>query len=221
MGVFSLTPQGALRWTNPELYDRQIVDYAEIVFGPNGNQQQLYFYANNHLRALTLNGVSVFTELGRAICFLRIGERSVVLAGRGETRTATSTQERNGFVFFSVPILVGGPWPESTVTSSPSGNNFFLIPSISRSISPPGKSPRPMLPAKRTSPPMSNRSLREKKQRLPGQWPGTSRTWKSVPRKFRFGVSSIRKSGSTGSISSANPKLRKKSRSEIMGAVSG
>ena len=42
MGVFSLTPAGALRWTNTEPYDRLIVDYAEIVFGPNGSNQQLY-----------------------------------------------------------------------------------------------------------------------------------------------------------------------------------
>ena len=61
MGVFSLTPAGTLRWTNPELYDRPIVDYAEIVFGPNGSNQQLYFSANNHLRAVRLDGNSVFT----------------------------------------------------------------------------------------------------------------------------------------------------------------
>lgn len=46
---------------NPELYDRLIGDYAKIVFGPNDNQQQLYFYANNHLRAVRLDGASVFT----------------------------------------------------------------------------------------------------------------------------------------------------------------
>jgi len=64
MGVFSLTPQGALRWTNPEPYSRPIVDYAEIVFGPNGGQQQLYFYANQHLRALSLNGAPIFAIPG-------------------------------------------------------------------------------------------------------------------------------------------------------------
>jgi len=138
--------------------------------------------------------------------------------------TATSLRRgyrTNGLVLRSVPTFVGAPWPGRTVTSSPSANNFLLIPVMSTSVSPPGKSPRPMLPEKRTSPPMSNLSCRKKKQRLPGQWPGISRTWKSSPRKFRFGVSSIRKSGSTGSISSANPKLRKNSRSEIIGAVSG
>ena len=61
MGVFSLTPAGTLRWTNPEFYDRPIIDYGEIVFGPNGSNQQLYFYANNHIRAVSLDGNSVFT----------------------------------------------------------------------------------------------------------------------------------------------------------------
>jgi len=62
IGVFSLTPQGTLRWTNPESYDRLIVDYGEIVFGPNSGKDQLYFYANNHTRAVRLqDGVSVFT----------------------------------------------------------------------------------------------------------------------------------------------------------------
>jgi len=64
LGVFSLTPAGALRWQQPEAYDRLIVDYAEIVFGPNGSNQQLYFYANNHLRALGLDGSLVFTLPG-------------------------------------------------------------------------------------------------------------------------------------------------------------
>jgi hypothetical protein len=64
LGVFSLTPAGALRWAAPELYDRPIVDYAEIVFGPNGSNQQLYFGANAHTRALRLDGTSVFTLNG-------------------------------------------------------------------------------------------------------------------------------------------------------------
>ena len=63
-GVFSLTPAGALRWQVPESYDRPIVDSGEIVFGANGGSQQLYFYANNHLRALRLDGSSVFTIPG-------------------------------------------------------------------------------------------------------------------------------------------------------------
>jgi hypothetical protein len=61
MGVFSLTPGGQLRWTQPEAYDRLIVDYQEVVFGPNTSQQQLYFLANNHLRGLRLDGSPVFS----------------------------------------------------------------------------------------------------------------------------------------------------------------
>jgi PKD repeat protein len=61
LGVFSLTPQGALRWSTPEPYMRPIVEYGEIVFGQNGKQQQLYFYANGRIRAVRLSdGATVF-----------------------------------------------------------------------------------------------------------------------------------------------------------------
>ena len=43
------------------VYQRPIVDYGEIVFGPNGSKQQLYFSANTHMRAVGLDGSSVFT----------------------------------------------------------------------------------------------------------------------------------------------------------------
>ncbi|MDQ2697044.1 MAG: PQQ-binding-like beta-propeller repeat protein, partial [Pseudomonadota bacterium] len=62
IGIFSLTPAGALRWAQPEAYDRRIVDYQEVVFGPNGANQQMYFLANNHLKALRLDGTPVFTN---------------------------------------------------------------------------------------------------------------------------------------------------------------
>ena len=61
IGIFSLTPAGVLRWTQPEAYDRRIVDYQEVVFGPNGANQQMYFLANNHLKGLRLDGNVVFT----------------------------------------------------------------------------------------------------------------------------------------------------------------
>lgn len=60
LGVFSLTPEGALRWQQPEAYNRPIVTYGEIVFGLNGSTNQLYFSANQHLRSLTLAGSQVF-----------------------------------------------------------------------------------------------------------------------------------------------------------------
>lgn len=67
MGVFSLadTPGGpVLRWTNPEVYSRTFIGYTELSFGPtaDGQDQQLYFYANAHTRAVRLSdGASVFT----------------------------------------------------------------------------------------------------------------------------------------------------------------
>ena len=70
MGVFSLadTPAGPqLRWTNPEVYSRIFVGYTEIAFGPtaDGRDQQLYFYANGHTRAVRLSdGASIFTVGG-------------------------------------------------------------------------------------------------------------------------------------------------------------
>ena len=60
LGVFSLTPDGALRWQQPEAYSRPIITYGEIVFGLNGSTNQLYFSANKHLRSLTLAGSPVF-----------------------------------------------------------------------------------------------------------------------------------------------------------------
>jgi outer membrane protein assembly factor BamB len=61
LGLFSLTPQGQLRWATPEHYVRPPVDYGEIVFGKNGNQQQLYFYANGRIRGVRLSdGQTVF-----------------------------------------------------------------------------------------------------------------------------------------------------------------
>jgi outer membrane protein assembly factor BamB len=63
-GVFSLTLASTLRWTLPETYSRPLIDYGEIVFGPNGSTGQLYFYANNHLRAVDLSGRPVFTIAG-------------------------------------------------------------------------------------------------------------------------------------------------------------
>jgi hypothetical protein len=67
LGVFSLRDDGGsatLRWTNPEAYSRPFIGYAELGFGPtvDGRDQQLYFYANGHTRAVRLrDGASVFT----------------------------------------------------------------------------------------------------------------------------------------------------------------
>jgi outer membrane protein assembly factor BamB len=59
LGIFSLTPQGTLRWSLPERYDRPIVSFQEIVFGTSA-QSRLYFHADRHLRAISLNGSELF-----------------------------------------------------------------------------------------------------------------------------------------------------------------
>jgi hypothetical protein len=64
MGVFSLDPDGGFRWSTPEAYGRPFTGYVELAFGPtvDGTDQQLYFYANGHTRAVRLsNGDSIFT----------------------------------------------------------------------------------------------------------------------------------------------------------------
>lgn len=62
MGVFSLTPNGSLRWSTPEFFQQPIVNYGEVVFGPtsNGSGYQFYYYANHYIRAFDLNGNPVF-----------------------------------------------------------------------------------------------------------------------------------------------------------------
>jgi hypothetical protein len=61
LGVFSLTPQGTLRWSTPEdIVPRLRVFFQEIVFGPP-EQPQLYFHGNNHLRSVGLDGTSLFS----------------------------------------------------------------------------------------------------------------------------------------------------------------
>jgi hypothetical protein len=60
IGVFSLTPQGTLRWATPENYGRPIVILQEIVFAP-ATPSRLYFHANDHLRGIGLDGTPLFT----------------------------------------------------------------------------------------------------------------------------------------------------------------
>ena len=117
MGVFSLTPQGALRWTNTELYDRLIVDYAEIVFGPNGGQQHLYFYANHHLRGLRLDGASVFTINGN-IDYLRPGPQPAV-APDGSVHNAITAYSPNGALLWSF----ASPYPYNVFTQPDIGSD--------------------------------------------------------------------------------------------------
>lgn len=123
MGVFSLTPAGALRWQTPEAYDRRIVDYAEILFGPNGGNQQLIFAANNHLRALRLDGSSVFTIAGW------YGQPAI--GPDGSVHSSTAAYSPNGNLLWSFDGGSFGSNPPADVGSDGIhyfGNLFALNP---------------------------------------------------------------------------------------------
>jgi hypothetical protein len=117
LGVFSLTPAGALRWTSPETYDRRIVDYGEIVFGRNGSSQQLYFSANNHLRALRLDGVSVFAIPGS------LGQAAV--APDGSVHLPLGAYSAGGILLWTFPT----PYPYNVFTTpdiGSDGTHYFV-----------------------------------------------------------------------------------------------
>jgi hypothetical protein len=123
MGVFSLTPAGTLRWTNAEPYSRPIVGYAEIVFGPNAGKSQLYFFANNHIRALGLDGSSVFTLPG-GVAQLGPGLQPVV-APDGTMHTALSAYSPTGSPRWTFPT----PYPYNTFTPATidsAGIHYFV-----------------------------------------------------------------------------------------------
>jgi hypothetical protein len=117
MGVFSLTPQGVLRWTSPELYARPPVLYGEIVFGPNKSGQQLYFYANNHVRGLGLNGTPVFT-IPVINSLLKLGMQPVV-APDGSVHTPLTTYTADGNTLWSFPT----PYPYNVFTPADVGSD--------------------------------------------------------------------------------------------------
>lgn len=123
MGVFSLadTPSGpVLRWTNPEAYSRTFVGYTEIEFGPtsDGDDHQLYFYANGHTRAVRLSdGESVFTIGGG-------NTRPRVSAVDGTWhRPATAHDPDASLVWsFDFPVGVGTNEP----TLGPDGTHYAI-----------------------------------------------------------------------------------------------
>jgi hypothetical protein len=123
MGVFSLTPQGALRWTNTEGYTRPPIEYAEIVFGPNGSKVQLYFYANQHLRGLGLDGSSVFTIPG-GLAQLNPGMQPTI-GPDGSVHTVLTTYSPSGSPLWSFPT----PYPYNVFTQPDVGSDgvhFFV-----------------------------------------------------------------------------------------------
>lgn len=116
-GVFSLTPEGALRWQQPERYDRPIVEYGEIVFGPTVGTQQLYFAANNHLRAFRLDGSPVFTLSG--------GFGQPAIGPDGSVHVPFGAYSPNGRLLWSF----ASPYPYSVFTPpalGSDGSHYFV-----------------------------------------------------------------------------------------------
>ena len=113
-GVFSLTPAGTLRWQQPEAYDRLIVDYAEIVFGPNGSDQQLYFYANHHLRSLRLDGTPVFALPGTFA--------QPAIGPDGNVHISATTYAPNGSLLWA---FTGGPFGAGPSDVGSDGITYF------------------------------------------------------------------------------------------------
>ncbi|HEY6098653.1 MAG TPA: PQQ-binding-like beta-propeller repeat protein [Anaeromyxobacter sp.] len=112
IGVFSLTPQGALRWATPEIYDRPNVTYGEILFGSAPSGTQLYFYANAHVRALDLSGRSVFTLVG--------GGPPAVSPLDGSVHIGDSAYRPDGSFLRSFGLSAGGP-----IDVGPDGVTYF------------------------------------------------------------------------------------------------
>ncbi len=126
IGVFSLTPQGALRWATAETYDRPNVSYGEIVFGTARGEPQLYFHANNHVRAVTLSGAPVFTIAG--------GSQPAVSPLDGSVHVGDSAYGSDGSLLWQFGLSVGGP-----VDVGPDGATYFdFLQSAAYAVSPSG-----------------------------------------------------------------------------------
>ena len=128
MGVFSLTPEGSLRWQTPELYRRVPIDYNEIVFGDNGGTQQLYFYANRHLRGVTLGGTPVFA-IDDGLQQLQVAN-SPAVGPDGSVHTALNSYSPGGDFQWSFAT----PYPYNVFTKSTVGTDgvHYLVQNLSQ-----------------------------------------------------------------------------------------
>jgi hypothetical protein len=102
LGVFSLAPDGRLRWATPEPYDRPNVLYGELVFGPGpGGGLQLCFHANRHLRGLTSDGEEVFSIVG--------GDQPAVSPLDGSVHQGDASYRPDGTLAWRAGLFVGAP----------------------------------------------------------------------------------------------------------------
>jgi len=114
LGVFSLTPGGALRWAVTELYNTPIVASGEIAFGPGAGGTQLTFYANHHLRSLDLSGRQVF--------LLNTAGQPVVSPLDGTIHLADRAYRPDGTLLWDSPLGAG-----STPAVGPDGASYYVF----------------------------------------------------------------------------------------------
>ncbi len=117
LGVFSLTPAGALRWQTPNPYQRLIIDYNEIVFGDNAGTPQLYFFANRLLRGITLAGQPVFAIEGGVAQLQHAASPAV--GPDGSVHTAISAYAPNGDPLWTFT----NPYPMNVYSKSTVGSD--------------------------------------------------------------------------------------------------
>ncbi len=123
MGVFSLTPAGALRWQTPNPYQRLPILYNEIVFGGNAGTEQLYFFADRHLRGITLAGDPVFSIEGGVAQLQFAASPSV--GPDGAVHTARSEYSPGGSLLWTFT----NPYPASVFSKSTvdsSGVHYYV-----------------------------------------------------------------------------------------------
>ena len=123
MGVFSLTPEGALRWQTPNPYQRLPILYNEIVFGDNAGTPQLYFFANRLLRGITLAGQPVFSIEG-GVAQLQWAA-SPAVGPDGSVHTAVNAYSPAGDLLWSFT----NPYPMSVFSKStigPDGVHYYV-----------------------------------------------------------------------------------------------
>jgi len=87
------------------------------VCGANGGEQQMYFYANDHIRALTLNGSSVFSIPG-GLANLRAGFQPAI-APDGSVHTMLNAYSPNGTLLWSFAT----PYPWNVFTPADIGSD--------------------------------------------------------------------------------------------------
>jgi outer membrane protein assembly factor BamB len=103
LGVYSLTPEGDLRWNVPHPYDRTTRSQIELVFGPGPQGLQTYFSANQNSYAISLeDGGVVFNNLLQVTGFAAVSPLD------GTAHSSNYAYEPDGTIAWQSPIFLNG-----------------------------------------------------------------------------------------------------------------